>query len=268
MWRRRQQTALAQGVTVPAKRILMVAERTLVVIGVACLTWYGYVTIEAAQYQREQVAAFEQALKLASASWLETTPATAGDPVPHVAPVAALSYTEVSLEESPTPRGSATAVAPAAAFPLKRPPLKLPDPNMIGILEIPRLKLSAVVASGDDPQTLKVAAGHLRDTPRPWESGNSAIAAHRDSHFRPLKQIRVGDEVRMRTTHGDFVYRVRDMKIVKPTDLSVLRPTPEDVLTLITCYPFNYIGAAPKRYIVRAERVAVAGAGANTSPTR
>jgi sortase A len=109
--------------------------------------------------------------------------------------------------------------------------------------------------SGDDAKTLSVAAGHLPDTPKPWEPGNSAIAAHRDRHFRPLKNIRVGDEVRMRTTRGDITYRVRNIKVVTPDDLSVLRPQAADTLTLITCYPFNYIGSAPKRYIVHAQRV-------------
>ena len=127
--------------------------------------------------------------------------------------------------------------------------------DLIGIVEIPRLKVSSPVLSGDDSKTLAVAVGHLPDTPKPWERGNSALSAHRDGLFRPLKNIRVGDEVHIRSVRGDFTYRVRDTKIVTPDDLSVLAPFDADMLTLITCYPFNFVGNAPKRFIVHAERV-------------
>jgi sortase A len=126
---------------------------------------------------------------------------------------------------------------------------------MVGILEIPRLNIESVVMPGDDDKTLDVAVGHLPDTPKPWEPGNSAVAAHRDGLFRPLKNIKVGDDMRLRTAHGEFTYRVRELKIVSPKDLSVLKPTGTNTLTLITCYPFNFVGNAPKRFIVRADRV-------------
>lgn len=129
------------------------------------------------------------------------------------------------------------------------------DDSLIGMLDIPRLELTTPIIAGDDPVTLEIAAGHLSDTPRPWEPGNSAIAAHRDGLFRPLKDIRVGDQVIVRTIRGDLEYRVRDTKIVQPDDLSVLAPTENHTLTLITCYPFAYIGNAPKRFIVHADRV-------------
>ena len=128
---------------------------------------------------------------------------------------------------------------------------------MIALVEIPRLGVSSPVLSGDGSEALDVAVGHLPDTPAPWEGGNSAFAAHRDGLFRPLKDIRVGDDVRVRSAHGDFVYRVRQTKIVMPDDLSVLAPTTRDTLTLITCYPFYFVGHAPKRFIVQAERVDV-----------
>jgi sortase A len=127
--------------------------------------------------------------------------------------------------------------------------------SLIGMIEIPRLRMSAPVIAGDDAETLEVAAGHLPDTPRPWEPGNSAIAAHRDGLFRGLKGIRVGDDVVVRTTGGDLYYRVSGTRIVRPDDLSVLEATPAPTLTLITCYPFNFIGSAPKRFVVTAERV-------------
>jgi LPXTG-site transpeptidase (sortase) family protein len=122
------------------------------------------------------------------------------------------------------------------------------------LLEIPRLKISSVVLSGENDAVLDVAIGHLTDTPVPWEPGNSAFAAHRDGLFRPLKGVRIGDEIRLRSAQGDFSYRVRETKIVNPDDLSVLAATPTQTLTLITCYPFNYVGSAPQRFVVHADK--------------
>jgi sortase A len=125
----------------------------------------------------------------------------------------------------------------------------------IGTLEITRLGLTGVVVEGDGDAVLDRAIGHLPDTPLPWHEGNSALAAHRDAIFRPLKGVRLGDVLRLKTPHGDFDYLVRETLIVKPTDLWVLDPTPATTLTLISCWPFNYIGHAPERFIVRAERI-------------
>jgi sortase A len=127
--------------------------------------------------------------------------------------------------------------------------------DLIGSLTIPRLHLSAMVVEGDDDGSLSVAIGHLPDTPPPWwDHGNAAVAAHRDTYFRPLKDIVVGDEIEVVTPRGQFVYDVTDTTIVGPDDTSVLNPTENPTLTLITCYPFGYIGHAPRRFIVRAER--------------
>jgi sortase A len=128
--------------------------------------------------------------------------------------------------------------------------------GLIGRLDIPRLDISVMVMEGDDARTLKTAVGHLPDTALPWEAGNSAIAGHRDTFFRPLKDIRTGDEIRLTSPRGEFVYRVRSTRIVSPQDLSVLAPTAASTLTLVTCYPFYYVGAAPKRFIVQAEPLA------------
>jgi LPXTG-site transpeptidase (sortase) family protein len=127
--------------------------------------------------------------------------------------------------------------------------------GLIGMLDVPRLQLSTPVIEGDDSRTLKRAVGHLPDTPMPWEAGNSAIAGHRDGLFRPLKDVKVGDEIRFRTTRDEFRYRVTRTSIVTPDDLSVLAPQSDAAtLTLITCYPFYYIGAAPKRFVIHAAR--------------
>jgi sortase A len=135
------------------------------------------------------------------------------------------------------------------------PPSELEIGDPIGTIEVPRLKLSAAVANGDDDGTLRVAIGHLPDTPLPWQEGNSALAGHRDTFFRGLRDIRVNDELRVATAYGDFMYQVKRIVIVMPQDLSVLEPTAQPTLTLVTCYPFSFVGHAPKRFIVQAERV-------------
>lgn len=127
--------------------------------------------------------------------------------------------------------------------------------GLVGMLDVPRLQLSTPVIEGDDDGTLKRAVGHLPDTPMPWDAGNSAIAGHRDGLFRPLKDVKVGDEIRFRTTRQELRYRVTKTTIVMPDDLSVLEPQSDPAtLTLITCYPFSYVGSAPKRFVVHAAR--------------
>jgi sortase A len=133
-------------------------------------------------------------------------------------------------------------------------PARIAEGGLVGMLDVPRLKLSTPVIEGDDEQTLERAVGHLPDTPMPWEAGNSAIAGHRDGLFRPLKDLKIGDEIRFRTTRDEFRYRVTRTAIVKPDDVSVLQPRSGTTLTLITCYPFYYVGSAPKRFVVHAER--------------
>ena len=127
--------------------------------------------------------------------------------------------------------------------------------GLVGMLDVPRLKLTTPVIEGDDDSTLKRAVGHLPDTPLPWEGGNSAFAGHRDGLFRPLKDIKVGDEIRFRTSRAEFRYRVTGTSIVTPDDLSVLEQRSGPSLTLITCYPFHYVGNAPKRFIIHADRL-------------
>ena len=133
-------------------------------------------------------------------------------------------------------------------------PITVRTGSLLGMLDVPRLRLTTAVIEGDEEKTLKVAAGHLPDTPLPWERGNSAIAAHRDGLFRPLKNIQHGDEIVFRSSRDVLHYRVTDFAVVEPDDLSVLKPQTKDVLTLITCYPFHYVGNAPQRFVVHAER--------------
>jgi sortase A len=127
--------------------------------------------------------------------------------------------------------------------------------GLIGRLDIPRLHISAPVQAGDDANVLDYAVGYLPDTPLPWKPGNSALAAHRDRLFRPLEGIRIGDDIELSTRHGNLRYKVSRTLIVDPKDLWVLNPTPDANLTLITCFPFQYVGNAPKRFVVQARRI-------------
>jgi sortase A len=125
----------------------------------------------------------------------------------------------------------------------------------IGEIRIARLGLSVVVIEGVDPQSLRRAAGHIPGTALPGEAGNVAISAHRDTFFRPLRNIQPSDIITLTTRLGEFRYRVVNTKIVNPTDVSVLASGTDQILTLVTCYPFYFVGPAPKRFIVRAERI-------------
>jgi len=143
--------------------------------------------------------------------------------------------------------------APVAVVGTTKP---LESGELLGRVDIPRLKLSAAVAEGDDDKTLGKAVGHLPDTPLPWQRrGNVALAAHRDGLFRKLEGIRIGDDVRLVTTHGEFKYQVKKTHIVDPDDVWVIAPTETPTMTLITCYPFSFVGNAPHRFIVQAELV-------------
>ncbi len=129
----------------------------------------------------------------------------------------------------------------------------------LAILRIPRIGLEVPVLEGTDAWTLNRGVGNIADTAKPGAQGNSGIAGHRDSHFRALKDVRPGDEIELETPEEIGIYRVERMWIVGPEDVSVLDPTPSDSVTLVTCYPFYFIGSAPERYIVRAVRTTSRG---------
>jgi sortase A len=126
--------------------------------------------------------------------------------------------------------------------------------GLVGRIEIPRLQLSAMVVEGSSTSDLRHAVGHIPGTAFPGQAGNVALAAHRDTFFRPLRGVRPNDTIVVRTLTGAYNYRVVSTKVVSPKDVSVLKPAGHDELTLVTCFPFDYVGAAPKRFIVTAER--------------
>jgi sortase A len=131
----------------------------------------------------------------------------------------------------------------------------LVEGGSIGEIQIPRLGLKAIVVQGDSPSILRRAVGHVADTALPGRAGNVVLAGHRDTFFRPLKGIRAGDAITLTTRDGQFEYLVESTAVVGPSDIQVLRPTVDRTLTLITCFPFSYLGSAPDRFIVRARQL-------------
>ena len=132
--------------------------------------------------------------------------------------------------------------------------LTQPAPPPLGILRIPKLHLEVAILPGTDDFVLNRAVGHIDDTAPPGADGNCGIAGHRDGFFRGLKDIADGDAIDLETRDGRQTYIVERIWIVAPEDVSVLDPTPARSLTLVTCYPFYFIGPAPQRFIVRAVR--------------
>lgn len=131
-------------------------------------------------------------------------------------------------------------------------PADLHEGDLVGRLEVPRLGLSVMVLQGIEDATLVVGAGHVPGTPLPGGGGNVAIAAHRDTFFRKLKDIEVGDTIRLSIATRTYEYVVRSTGVVDPEDTRPMESRGEEELTLITCFPFYFVGAAPKRFIVNA----------------
>lgn len=141
--------------------------------------------------------------------------------------------------------------------------------ELIGRIIIPRLGVRGIVKEGVDDRTLRRAVGHVPGTALPGESGNVGLAAHRDTFFRGLDRLEPGDRIRLTTLEGSFDYVVDSTQVVEPSATEVLQNTGEPVLTLVTCFPFRYVGRAPMRYIVRARRSGETGSReSHTRPER
>lgn len=148
------------------------------------------------------------------------------------------STLETLREEAPVTRAAEEA------------PVSLGD--VIGEIDVPRLGPKATVVQGDSESLLRRAVGHLPGTALPGHAGNVALAGHRDGLFRPLRNVRPGDTILLRTRDQQIEYEVEWTAVVPPVDTQVIESTHEPALTLITCFPFYYVGPAPKRFIVRA----------------
>ena len=135
------------------------------------------------------------------------------------------------------------------------PGIAVREGSPLGRIEISAVGLVAMILEGTDEGTLQRAVGHIQGTPLPGQLGNVALAGHRDTFFRELRKIRVNDEITLTTLSGSYHYRVDSTKVVEPESIEVLDDDADDILTLVTCYPFNFVGSAPKRFIVRARRI-------------
>ena len=124
--------------------------------------------------------------------------------------------------------------------------------SVVAKLEIPRIHLSTIAFEGDTESIFARGAGHISGSALPGTSGNAVFAAHRDTFFRPLRSVRAGDVITVETPGDSKEYVVKSARVVDPDEVDVLRPTSESTLTLITCYPFRFIGPAPERFVVRA----------------
>jgi sortase A len=131
---------------------------------------------------------------------------------------------------------------------------KVANTVLLGLIEIPRLDTASIVEEGVETSTLWKAVGHVPGTALPGKWGNAVLAAHRDTYFSGLGDLKVGDLVSFKSPTATYSYRVESTRIVEPDDAEVLRPSNEPTLTLVTCYPFHYIGNAPQRYVVTARQ--------------
>lgn len=198
-------------------RVWRSLERLLFVVGLASLGYYAYVSVESRLYQALENRELDAILAT-----------HAGRTLPG------------ESEEAPGPITARSSRARPAAG------------SAIGRIEIPRLGISVVIRAGSDARTLRLAVGHIPGTAFPGDIGNIGLAGHRDTFFRRLRDIRAGDEIRIVTPEGTFAFRVEETSVVMPKDTWVLDATTAPTLTLVTCFPFNYVGSAPQRFIVRA----------------
>ena len=139
--------------------------------------------------------------------------------------------------------------------PEQTPAPPLVEGGVIGEIQVRRLHLKAIVVQGSSHTILRRAVGHIPETALPGEPGNVALAGHRDTFFRPLRNIRLGDAITFKTADGDFQYVVESTAVVAASEVGVLASSDGRTLTLITCFPFDYIGAAPNRFVVHAREL-------------
>ncbi len=126
------------------------------------------------------------------------------------------------------------------------------DPSVVGRIEIPRIGLKTMILEGVSQRTLALAVGHIPGTALPGKTGNVGLAGHRDTFFRSLAGIHLDDAIVLTTLDGSYRFRVKSCEVVSPRDTRVLEDSAQPSLTLVTCYPFHYVGPAPKRFIVHA----------------
>lgn len=235
----------------PAKVVLQWVEYVFILAGILGVGYYGYVQSESHLFQAYQSWRFDQMQQGKPATvtlflkdvlpnpWNETTPESE-------TPEAS------SLPPSAAPNSSPEPASP----PESSPPAIYPEGTVLGRIQIPRIHLSAMVLEGVANRTLELAVGHIPGTALPGNPGSIDLAAHRDTFFRGLRNVRKGDLITFNVLHGGVHrYGVVSTEIVPPSDTDILSASRGPGLNLITCYPFHYIGPAPKRYVVLAREM-------------
>jgi len=205
-------------------------------VGLAALDTYVWVNASTALYQAYQDWAFDQTLR-------GLTPSVPGFVSDEISWMMGAQREKVEAPEAPSK---------LQPLPQGRPPA---PSSLLGRLEIPRLNLTVIVREGADGKTLHRSVGHIPGTALPGYAGNVALAGHRDTFFRALRNIQKDDAIDFETENGTYHYLVESTDIVGPRDVGVLAASHGQTLTLVTCYPFYYVGSAPKRFIVRAVQV-------------
>jgi sortase A len=233
-------------------------ERFLYAAGLALLAVYGGARMESFLGSRNALERFEAMRQRAvqanrSGESIEDRPSESTQPANSVE---SFDFSDVDFSQWDKRRIQAYKETPANQFDVP-----------LGVLRIAKIHLEVPLLEGTDDLTLNHAVGRIRGTARPGEAGNIGIAGHRDGFFRGLKNLRSGDEIELATMQGTDGYVVDEIQIVSPKDVEVFRPRPVPSLTLVTCYPFYYIGSAPERYIVKASLAAQAVSGAEKSET-
>ncbi|HEX7707324.1 MAG TPA: class D sortase [Thermoanaerobaculia bacterium] len=234
------------------------AEITLWFVGICLLGAALFVSVDRWQFQAKQ----EQALFGGGPAF--SVPQQPSDDLLAPDPQAVSPAPEQLWLEEATPKVAEAEepLAPAAVEPgtqapepVRRKVVSDAAPAAYAKIEIPRVGLAAIVSEGDDDATLSRAVGLVTGSPRPGESGNVVLAGHRDTFFRPLRKIQVNDQIRVTVPPHTYEYRVESVRIVAPEETSVLQSRGVEELTLVTCYPFRFVGPAPDRFIVQALRV-------------
>jgi len=162
---------------------------------------------------------------------------------------------EAPVAKIPTPAPGPTSVPAVPPKPVEPAPRIPENGEMLGRLVVPRLNLTAVVREGTDSKVLGVALGHIPGTALPGTNGNVAVAGHRDTLFRALRNIRKNDVIEFQTLDGTYRYQVDSTSIVLPKKVDVLKSGAEPEMTLVTCWPFDFVGSAPDRFIVKAKQI-------------
>jgi sortase A len=235
-------------------RLLRIVERGLWIAGGAFLAIWLLSALDARLYEVRQNRLLEDALTRSRPA-AEARPARAAPSAPALPRVLP---GEGPAEEEPEARAepAASEEEPLPSYdPLALDAADAPEGALIGRIEIPRAGVSALLLRGTSSRTLRRGVGTIRGTAPPGAEGNVGLAGHRDSFFRGLRNVREDDTITLKTLGGDFRYRVEWTRVVAPHETAVLAEAGGPVLTLVTCYPFSWIGPAPERFIVRARRI-------------